>query len=114
VTFREDRSQHDFGRVFFFTGFEKTLSQTSFVRTWISGSSALTLLCATSSSVRLVSRAMLTGMRLMEVEYFCTSQYVYFCTSEASKELCQGGEVCDAHGNAAGGVGAYVFILQHT
>ena len=50
------------------------------------------LLRATSSSVRLVSRAMLTGMRLMEVEL---RQYLYCCTSKASKELCQGGEVCD-------------------
>jgi hypothetical protein len=69
------------------------------------------LLRATSSSVRLVSRAMLTGMRLMEVEL---RKYLYFCSSKASKELCQGGEVCDAHGNAAGGVGAYVSIRPHT
>ena len=54
---------------------------------------------------------MLTGMRLMEVEL---RQYLYFCSSKASKELCQGGEVCDAHGNAAGGVGAYVSIRPHT
>ena len=69
------------------------------------------LLRATSSSVRLVSRAMLTGMRLMEVEL---RQYLYFCTSKASKELCQGGEVCKKKGNTAGGVGAYVSIREHT
>ncbi len=59
----------------------------------------------------MVRCAMLTGMRLMEVEL---RQYWYFCTSKASKELCQGGEVCDAHGNAAGGVRAYVLIRLHT
>jgi hypothetical protein len=64
-----------------------------------------------SSSVRVVRCAMLTGMRLMEVEL---RQYWYFCSSKARKELCQGGEVCNAHGNAAGGVRAYVFIRLHT
>ncbi len=61
------------------------------------------LLRATSSSVRLVSRAMLTGMRLMEVEL---RQYWYFCSSKARKELCQASEPCDAYGNAADGGGA--------
>jgi hypothetical protein len=42
------------------------------------------LLRATSSSVRLVSRAMLTGMRLMEVEL---RQYWYFCSSRASSSV---------------------------